>query len=71
MNNNSHNLVRNHLKMYLNDVQITKDQIKNIAKQYDVSVASLHSLPRDLVRQKFLIKSGNGFRVSGWVANLY
>ena len=67
MINNSHDLLRSHLKQYLGDISITMSQIKNIAAGYHIK--QVHCLPRDLVRQKFLVKHGSKFRVSKFVVN--
>ena len=67
MANNSHNLLRSHLKQYLGDISITSSQIKNIAAGYQIK--QVDCLPRDLVRQKFLVRYGSKFRVSRFVVN--
>jgi hypothetical protein len=68
MNSKSHDLLRFHLKQYLGDTSITASQIKNIAAGYQIK--QIHCLPRDLVRQKFLVRYGSKFRVSRIVANV-
>jgi hypothetical protein len=68
--NNNRDSVRRHLKKYLRRDSLSVNQIKNIATGYGVDGTSLHCLPRDLVRQGFLIRSGSSFRISSWVSKM-
>ena len=63
-------MVRSHLVCALDDAQMSRDQISNIAIRYGARRVTARKMADDLVKSGFLQKVGTNFKIRGWIVRL-